>query len=77
MKEKLTIKKLDKLFLNNWQSYKNSMLLKNIDGWDSLKQINLIMLIEKNLGKKLNLKDILKIKKVGDVNKYFKWKQYC
>ena len=72
MKEKLTIKKLDKLFLNNWQSYKNSMLLKNIDGWDSLKQINLIMLIEKNLGKKLNLKDILKIKKVGDVNKYFK-----
>lgn len=72
MKEKLTIKKLDKLFLNNWQSYKNSMLLKNIDGWDSLKQIHLIMLIEKNLGKKLNLKDILKIKKVGDVNKYFK-----
>ena len=72
MKKKLSIKELDKLFHNNWQSYKNSMFLRDIDGWDSLKQIQTIILIEKNLGKKLSVKDILKIKKIGDINRYFK-----
>ena len=72
MKKKLIIKELDKLFHNKWQYYKNSMLLKHTDSWDSLKQIQIVILIEKNLGKKLSVKQILKIKKVGDINKYLK-----
>ena len=51
MKKELIIKELDKLFHNKWHSYKNSTSLKNTDGWDSLKQIQLVLLLEKKLKK--------------------------
>jgi len=72
MKKELAIKELEKLFHNKWQSYNNKKLLKDTDGWDSLKQIQLILLIEKKIKKKLSIQKILKIKKVGDVNLYLK-----
>lgn len=72
MKKELIIKELDKLFHSKWQSYKNSTLLKNTDGWDSLKQIQLVLLIEKQIKKKLSVQKILKIKKVGDIKTYLK-----
>ncbi len=72
MKKELIIKELNKLFHNKWQYYKNSTLLKNTDGWDSLKQIQLVLLLEKKIKKKLSVQKILKIKKVGDINTYLK-----
>lgn len=72
MQKELAIKELEKLFHNKWKSYKNNKLLKDADGWDSLKQIQLIILIEKKIKKKLPIQEILKIKKVGDVNLYLK-----
>lgn len=72
MKKELIIKELNNLFHKEWQSYNNTKLLKDTYGWDSLKQIQLILLIEKKLKKKLSVQNILKIKKVGDVNAYFK-----
>ena len=66
MKEELIIKELNKLFDNKWKSYKSSTLLKNTDGWDSLKQIQLVLLLEKIIKKKLSVQKILKIKpKIG------------
>lgn len=72
MKKELAIKELEKLFHNKWKAYKSNKLLKDADGWDSLKQIQLIILIEKKIKKKLSIQKILKIKKVGDVNLYLK-----
>lgn len=72
MKKELIIKELNNLFHKEWQSYNNAKLLKDTYGWDSLKQIQLILLIEKKLKKKLSVQNILKIKKVGDVNAYLK-----
>ena len=72
MKNELVIKELDKLFHNKWKSYENKKLLKDTSGWDSFKQIQLVILLEKKIKKKLSVKKILKIKKVGDVNLYLK-----
>tara|TARA_B100001059_G_C17766685_1_gene546018 strand:+ start:1082 stop:1300 length:219 start_codon:yes stop_codon:yes gene_type:complete len=72
MKKELAIKELDKLFHNKWKSYKNNKLLKDTEGWDSFKQIQLVILIEKKIKKKLSVQKILKIKKVSDINLYLK-----
>lgn len=72
MKKELAIKELDKIFQIDWSKLKDTILLKDLDGWDSLKQIQIILLIEKKIKKKLKIKNILKMKKVGDINSYIK-----
>ena len=72
MKKELVIKELDRIFQIDWSKLNASKLLKDLDGWDSLKQIQLILLVEKLIKKKLEVKNILKIKKVGDINYFIK-----
>ena len=72
MKKELVTKELDRIFQINWSKLKASKSLKDLDGWDSLKQIQLILLVEKLIKKKLEVKNILKIKKVGDINYFIK-----
>ena len=63
MKKELIIKELNNLFHKEWQSYNNTKLLKDTYGWDSLKQIQLILLIEKKLKKKTFSSKYIKNKK--------------
>ena len=53
MKKELVTKELDRIFQINWSKLKASKSLKDLDGWDSLKQIQLILLVEKLIKKKL------------------------
>ena len=46
--------------------------LKNLSNWDSLKQLELVSLIEKKLKKKLSIEEILKIKSIKDLKKKIK-----
>ena len=47
------------------------MSLSKLGNWDSLKQIELVMLLEKRIKRKLKSKEILKIKKIKDLSRYF------
>ena len=62
MKKKLNFKGIDKIFVEDLNSLSENTLLKNLTNWDSLKQLELISLLEKNLKKKLSIQEILKIK---------------
>lgn len=40
---------------------------KDIEDWDSLAQINLIIAIEKEFGVKFNLEEVSKLKNIGEM----------
>lgn len=40
---------------------------KDIEDWDSLAQINLIVAMEKEFGLKFNMNDIIKLANIGDM----------
>lgn len=46
---------------------REDMSAKDIDDWDSLAQINLIVAIEKEFGVKFNLEEISKLKNIGEM----------
>ncbi len=68
MKKKFDYSKLNKIFEENWSSLSESKKLNSLQNWDSLKQIELVILIEKKLKRKLSVKEILKFKTVKDIN---------
>jgi acyl carrier protein len=72
MKKKLNFKGIDKIFVEDLNSLSENTLLKNLTNWDSLKQLELISLLEKNLKKKLSIQEILKIKTLKDLKKKIK-----
>tara|TARA_Y100000389_G_scaffold203999_1_gene254463 strand:+ start:4441 stop:4659 length:219 start_codon:yes stop_codon:yes gene_type:complete len=72
MKKKLNFKGIDKIFVEDLNSLPENTLLKNLTNWDSLKQLELISLLEKNLKKKLSIQEILKIKTLKDLKKKIK-----
>ena len=46
---------------------REDMSAKDIEDWDSLAQINLIIAIEKEFGVKFNLEEVKKIKNIGEM----------
>lgn len=68
MKKKFDYSKLNKIFEENWSSLSERKKLNSLQNWDSLKQIELIVLIEKKLKRKLSVKEILRFKTVKDIN---------
>ena len=52
MKNKFNFRGIDKIFSENLNSLSENTKLKNLSNWDSLKQLELVSLIEKKLKKK-------------------------
>jgi len=46
---------------------REDMSAKDIEDWDSLAQINLIIAIEKEFGVKFNLEEVSKLKNIGEM----------
>ena len=72
MKKKFKFKKINKLFSEDLNTLSENTKLKDLSNWDSLKQLELISLLEKNLKKKLTIKEILKIKLIKDLKNKLK-----
>lgn len=72
MKKKFNFKGIDKIFVEDLNTVSEKTLLKNLSNWDSLKQLELVTLLEKKLKKKLSAKEILKIKNIQDLKKNIK-----
>ena len=72
MKNKFNFRGIDKIFSENLNSLSENTKLKNLSNWDSLKQLELVSLIEKKLKKKLSIEEILKIKNIKDLKKKIK-----
>lgn len=45
----------------------DSTTATDVDGWDSLEHINLVVAVEKEFGMKFNMKDVVKLKNVGEM----------
>ena len=72
MKKELLYKKLSNIFDLDINKIKSELIIKSIRNWDSLKHMQLIFFLEKELKKDLDPKIIDKIKKVIDIEKIFK-----
>ena len=72
MKKELLYKKLSNIFDLDVNKFKSELIIKSIRNWDSLKHMQLIFFLEKELKKDLDPKIIDKIKKVIDIEKIFK-----
>jgi len=72
MKKKILYKNLSTIFDLDVNKIKSELIIKSIRNWDSLKYMQLIFFIEKELKKDLDPKIIDKIKKVKDVEKLVK-----
>tara|TARA_A100001011_G_C13981331_1_gene703422 strand:+ start:338 stop:565 length:228 start_codon:yes stop_codon:yes gene_type:complete len=72
MNRKLLYKKLSTIFDLDIKKIKSDLLIKSIRNWDSLKSMQLIFFIEKEIKKQLIAKEIEKIKKVSDIEKITK-----
>ena len=72
MKKKFKTEELDRIFEENWIDLSEKTKLEQLSNWDSLKQIELVVLLEKKMKKKLSIKEIINIKTVRDVNKILK-----
>lgn len=72
MKKELLYKKLSTIFDLDVKRIKSDLLIESIRNWDSLKYMQLIFFIEKEIKKHLTSKEIDKIKKVLDIEKITK-----
>jgi len=57
------------VFDDNEITIKPEMTANDIDGWDSLSHINLIVAVESAYGIKFSRKDVLSFKNIGDLYK--------
>jgi acyl carrier protein len=55
------------VFDNTDLDIKPEMTANDVDGWDSLSHVNLILAIEKGFGIRFNQKELLTFKNVGDL----------
>ena len=69
MKKKLLYKKLSIIFELDVSKIKTELSIQSIRNWDSLKHMQLIFFIEKEIKKNLTSKEIEKIKKVLNIEK--------
>ena len=72
MKKELLYKKLSTIFDLDVKKIKSDLLIQSIRNWDSLKYMQLIFFIEKEIKKHLTSKEIEKIKKVSNIEKITK-----
>lgn len=72
MKNKFNFKNLDKIFIEDLNNLSDKTQLNKLSNWDSLKQLELVSLLEKKLKKKLSIKEIIKIKTIRDLKKKIK-----
>ena len=72
------MKKLDQImsevFRMSVEELKDEYTMKNIENWDSLKHMDLILSIEKDLDIQLSMDDILKMKDIKTIRKIVKEK---
>ena len=50
----------------------DDVLLAQLDGWDSLKGVRLVLRLEEMVGRELSEDDIEKLQSVGDVDRFLK-----
>ena len=50
----------------------DDVLLTQLDGWDSLKGVRLVLRLEEMVGRELSEDDIEKLQSVGDVDRFLK-----
>ena len=72
MKKKFNFKGIDKIFIEDLNSINENIKLKDLSNWDSLKQLELVSLLEQKLKKKLSIKEILEIKSIKDLKRKIK-----
>ena len=72
MKNKFDFKNVDKIFIEDLNNLSDRTQLNKLSNWDSLKQLELVSLLEKKLKKKLSKKEIIKIKTIKDLKKKIK-----
>ena len=66
-----TIEKLNGIFRtvfdNDEINIQPEMTANDVDGWDSLSHVNLILAVEKGFGIRFNQRELLTFKNVGDL----------
>jgi len=72
MKKKFNFKGVDKIFVEDLDTLSDKTQLKKLSNWDSLKQLELVLLLEKKSKKKFSIQEILKIKTINDLKKRIK-----
>ena len=72
MEKKFNFRGIDKIFIEDIDLLSEKTQLKNLSNWDSLKQLELVSLLEKKFKKKLSIQEILKIKTIKDLKKKIK-----
>jgi acyl carrier protein len=72
MKKKFNFKGIDKIFVEDLNTLSDKTQLKSLSNWDSLKQLELVSLLEKKYKKKLSIQEILKIKTINDLKQKIK-----
>ena len=72
MNKKFNFKGIDKIFIEDLNSINENIKLKDLSNWDSLKQLELVSLLEQKLKKKLSIKEILEIKSIKDLKRKIK-----
>jgi acyl carrier protein len=55
------------VFDNDELAIRPEMTANDVDGWDSLSHVNLILAVEKGFGIRFNQKELLTFKNVGDL----------
>ena len=69
MEKKFNFRGIDKIFIEDINILSEKTQLKNLSNWDSLKQLELVSLLEKKFKKRLSIQEILKIKTIKDLKK--------
>ena len=72
MKKKFNFKGVDKIFVEDLDTLSDKTQLKKLSNWDSLKQLELVLLLEKKSKKKFSIQEILKIKTINDLKQKIK-----
>jgi acyl carrier protein len=57
------------VFNNDEINIRPEMTANDVDGWDSLSHVNLILAVEKGFGIRLTQKEIMSFKNIGDLLK--------
>jgi acyl carrier protein len=63
---------MSEVFRMNEEELKDELTMKNVENWDSLKHMDLILSIEKGLDIQFSMDDILKMKDIKTIRKIVK-----
>ncbi len=72
MKKEFNFKGIEKIFTEDLNRLSDNVKLKNLSNWDSLKQLELVSMLEKKFKKKLSIQEIIQIKTIKDLKKKIK-----